>query len=112
MYHGSYSSVVKTALDYCSIEALSGTTVGLVTVSGGGFPTPALEHLRASCLALETEPVPNQVAIPDSWDRIEDGTVTDDDIAERLATLGRDVVRHATSEGHAATAEAGVSADD
>ncbi len=42
MYHGSYSSPLKTALDYCSIEDVEGTTVGLLAVAGGGFPTPAL----------------------------------------------------------------------
>src|SRR6056297_2798960 len=64
MYHGSYASPLKTALDYCGFDEFEDETVGLLAVSGGGFPTPALEHLRSVCRALNAWVIPHQVAIP------------------------------------------------
>jgi len=37
MYHGSYSSALKNALDYCGFDEFENTTVGLLAVSGGAF---------------------------------------------------------------------------
>jgi hypothetical protein len=47
MYHGSFSSPLKTALDYSGFDEFEETTVGLVVVSGGSFPRPTLEQLRS-----------------------------------------------------------------
>jgi NAD(P)H-dependent FMN reductase len=100
MYHGSYSSPLKTALDYCGFDEFEHTTVGLLAVSGGSFPITALDHLRSVLRALDAWVLPFQAAIPRSssavdWD---DGAFTDDDHAERIATLGRRVVQYATIE--------------
>ncbi|KAA9399362.1 NADPH-dependent oxidoreductase [Haloarcula sp. CBA1130] len=95
VYHGTIASPLKTALDYCSIDDVEGTTVGILAVAGGGFPTPALEHLRASVLELKGWPLPRAVAIPDSWAAFEDGSIADEDIAERVEKLGADVVAYA-----------------
>ena len=95
MYHGTIASPLKTALDYCSIDDVEGTTVGVLAVAGGGFPTPALEHLRASVLELKGWPLPREVAIPDSWAAFKDGSIADEDIAERVEKLGADVVAYA-----------------
>jgi len=113
MYHGSYSSPLKTALDYCSREDWAGTTVGLLAVAGGGFPTPALEHLRATCLELDAWPLPTQVAIPESWAAFEDGDLVDEEIAERVDDLGAAVVDYAGVERYPETAAGrAVAADD
>ncbi|WP_276273465.1 NADPH-dependent FMN reductase [Haloarcula litorea] len=112
MYHGTYASPVKTALDYCDIEDWAGTTVGLLAVAGGGFPTPALEHLRAACRELKAWPLPTQVAIPESWAAFEDGTVADAEIAERLDDLGGDVAAYAGVEDYPERAAAGGLAAD
>jgi NAD(P)H-dependent FMN reductase len=93
MYHGTIASPLKTALDYCSIDDVEGTTVGILAVAGGGFPTPALRHLRASVLELKGWPLPDDVAIPDSWAAFEDGHIADEDIAERVEKLGTDYRR-------------------
>ncbi|EMA09378.1 NAD(P)H-dependent FMN reductase [Haloarcula vallismortis] len=95
MYHGTIASPLKTALDYCSIDDVERTTVGILAVAGGGFPTPALQHLRASVLELKGWPLPGDVAIPDSWAAFEDGSIADGDIAERIEKLGTDVVAYA-----------------
>jgi NAD(P)H-dependent FMN reductase len=106
MYHGSYSSVLKTALDYCRFEEFEETTVGLLVVSGGGFPTPALEHLRSVARALDAWVLPQQVAIPDAHSAFEDGQLTDEDLAERIETLGTKLVEYAGVESYPETTAA------
>lgn len=98
MYHGSYSSALKTALDYCGFDEFEDTTVGLLAVSGGSFPVSALEHLRSVCRAVRAWVLPYQAAVPRARTRIEDGEFTDDDVADRVATLGQRAVTYATIE--------------
>jgi len=95
MYHGSYASPLKTALDYSGFEEFEDATVGLLVVAGGGFPLPALEHLRESMRALNAWTLPTQVAIPNSHAATEAGRLADDDLAERVATLGRELASYA-----------------
>jgi NAD(P)H-dependent FMN reductase len=106
MYHGSYSSVVKTALDYCGFDEFEATTVGLVVVAGGGFPTPALEHLRSVARALDAWVLPHQVAIPRAHDAFEHGRVTDERLSERLETLGTELVDYAGVDSYPETTAA------
>jgi NAD(P)H-dependent FMN reductase len=98
MYHGSYSSTLKTALDYCGFDEFENKTVGLLAVSGGRFPTPALEHLRSVCRALDAWVLPYQAAVPRSHSAVRDGTFTDDELEERVRELGKEVVHYATIE--------------
>jgi NAD(P)H-dependent FMN reductase len=93
MYHGSYSSPLKTALDYCGFDEFENTTVGLVSVAGGSFPTRPLDHLRGVCRALNAWVLPHQVAVPDTHS-IGDAFPTD--IADRLDELGEQAVAYAT----------------
>lgn len=95
IYHGSYSSPLKTALDYCGRDEFGGTTVGLVGVAGGRFPTKGLEHLRNVSRHINAWVIPTEVAIPNSKSTIVDGEITDERIAERLGELGRDLVHYA-----------------
>ena len=92
MYHGSYSSVLKTALDYCGFEEFEDTTVGLLAVSGGGFPLPALSHLREVCRAFEAWVLPHQAAVTDSHSIDEELHEGD---RERVAELGEQLVAYA-----------------
>ncbi|MCU4754031.1 NAD(P)H-dependent oxidoreductase [Halobacteria archaeon AArc-curdl1] len=98
MYHGSYSSPLKTALDYCGFEEFEDKTVGLVGVAGGSFPVTTLEHLRSVCRALNAWVLPHQVAVPQASNAIEDGTFVDGKLEDRVATLGRRVVQYAAIE--------------
>lgn len=106
MYHGSYSSPLKTALDYCGFDEFEETTVGLLVVAGGGFPTPALEHLRTVARALEAWVVPHQVAVSNSHSAFEDGVLTDADLRERVETLGTRLVEYAGVESYPETSTA------
>lgn len=106
MYHGSYSSVLKTALDYCGFDEFADTTVGLLVVSGGGFPTPALEHLRSVAQALDAWVLPRQVAIPNSHSAFEKGELTDESLIERVEALGTDLVEYAGVESYPETTAA------
>jgi len=109
MYHGSYSSVLKTALDYCGFDEFEDTTVGLLAVSGGGFPLPALSHLREVCRAFEAWVLPHQAAVTDSHSI--DGELPEGD-RERLAELGAGAVEHAAVGQRQPAGACAVPADD
>jgi NAD(P)H-dependent FMN reductase len=100
VYHGSYSGVLKNAIDYCGFEEFRDTTCGLVAVSGGGLPGGTFAHLRAVCSTLNAWVIPRTTAIPRASDRIDRsaGEVTDPSIADRLAQLGENAVRYAGIE--------------
>ncbi len=98
LYHGSYSSVLKTAIDYCGFDEFEDQTVGLLAVAGGGFPVPALEHLRSVCRAVNAWVIPHQVAIPRASRQFQDGDLVDEELDRRTLTLGRRVVQYADIE--------------
>ncbi|EMA47274.1 NADPH-dependent FMN reductase [Halococcus saccharolyticus] len=97
-YHGSYSSILKTALDYCGFDEFENTTVGLLSVSGGAFPITPLDHLRSVARALNAWVIPHQAAIPKASGKFADGELTDESSRERVATLGQRAVEYATIE--------------
>ena len=97
-YHGSYSSVLKTALDYCGFDEFENTTVGLLSVSGGAFPITPLDHLRSVARALNAWVIPHQAAVPRVSEKFEHGELLDESSRERVATLGRRAVEYATIE--------------
>lgn len=98
MYHGSYSSPLKTALDYCGFDEFEDKTVGLLAVSGGSFPITALDHLRSVLRALDAWVLPYQAAVPNASSHVEDGEFTNPDLEDRVATLGHRVVQYASIE--------------
>lgn len=114
VYHGSYSSALKNALDYCGFDEVDETTVGLLCVAGGSFPTTTLDHLRSVGRALNAWVLPHQVAIPKAKNSFEGGEIIDDGVAERVETLGRRAVEYANIEPDPRTIEAtqNVGADD
>jgi len=118
MYHGSYSSALKNALDYCGFDEFENKTVGLLAVSGGNFPITALEHLRSVCRALNAWVLPYQAAVPNASRAFDGGAAdwsfTDDGVADRVATLGERAVEYATIEPDPACFESAenVGADD
>ncbi len=114
MYHGSYSAALKNAIDYCGFDEFEGTTVGLLGVSGGRFPTTTLEHLRSVCRAVNAWVIPHQAAVPSASNQIEDGEFVDADIERRVATLGQRAVEYANIEPDPPTfqSEQNVGAED
>ena len=107
MYHGSYSSVLKNALDHCGFEEFEDKTVGLLAVAGGSFPVTALEHLRSVCRALNAWVLPHQAAIPDAGSAFDAGEFVDESLERRVLALGERVVRYADIEPDPATFESG-----
>ncbi|MFB6081022.1 MAG: NADPH-dependent FMN reductase [Haloferacaceae archaeon] len=118
VYHGSYSGVLKNALDHCGFDEFEHTTVGLLAVSGGAFPVTALEHLRSVCRALDAWVLPHQAAIPRVRSAFESASVetaagpvdrafVDEELEERVRTLGRRGVEYANIEPDPSTFESG-----
>jgi NAD(P)H-dependent FMN reductase len=98
VYHGSYATPLKNALDYCGFDEFEDTTVGLLAVAGGSFPTTALDHLRSVCRALNAWVIPHQAAIPNSHSQFENDQFRDTSVEERVATLGQRAVEFANIE--------------
>ena len=98
MYHGSYSSPLKTALDFCGFEEFENKTVGLLAVSAGAFPVTTLEHMRSVCRALNAWVIPHQAAVGHSYEAIANGEFVDPATEDRLATLGQRIVEYARIE--------------
>ena len=107
MYHGSFASPLKTALDYCGFDEFEKKTVGLVGIAGGSFPITALEHLRSVCRSLDAWVIPHQAAVPRASGKFEDGQFVDDGLAGRVATVGEEAVRFANIEADPGTFESG-----
>jgi NAD(P)H-dependent FMN reductase len=95
VYHGSYSSTLKNFHDYCSKSEYEGTVVGLVAVAGGGSYGPALEHMRSTVRNVHGWVVPEQVGIRRAHAKFEGGTLRDDDVAARVTSMTRQVLRSA-----------------
>ncbi|MFB6166522.1 MAG: NADPH-dependent FMN reductase [Haloarculaceae archaeon] len=118
VYHGSYSGVLKNALDYCGFDEFEDKTVGLLGVAGGNFPITALDHLRTVCRSLDAWVLPHEAAIPRASKVFEGDaeqwSFADADVAERVAVLGRRVVEYARIEPDPACPESAenVGADD
>ncbi len=98
MYHGSYSSPLKNALDYCGFDEFADKTVGLLAVSGGAFPVTALDHMRSVCRALNAWVLPHEAAIARPQSAFDGTDFADERLEERVATLGRRVVQYANIE--------------
>jgi NAD(P)H-dependent FMN reductase len=95
IYHGTVAAPLKTALDYCGFDEFEDTLTGIVVTAGGRFPTPAILHLRTIARWVRAWVHPTHVGIPDAGDAIAGGEVVDEDYADRLATLGVEMVDYA-----------------
>ena len=107
MYHGSYSSVLKTAIDYCGFDEFDATTVGLLGVSGGSFPITALDHLRSVCRSLNAWVIPFQAAVPNASRHIDGEQLIDEAMRDRVERLGERAVQFANIEPDPASFESG-----
>jgi NAD(P)H-dependent FMN reductase len=98
MYHGSYSGVLKNALDHCGFDEFENKTIGLLAVSGGAFPITALEHLRSVCRALNAWVLPHQAAVPRAHSAFDEEGLADEGNRDRVRVLGERAVRYANIE--------------
>lgn len=96
-YHGSFSGVLKNALDFLTFDEMEGKMIGLVGVSGGVLGAfDAMNGLRSVGRALHAWVVPQQAAIPEAW-RVFDagGTLSDPRLEKRIIEVGQQVARFA-----------------
>jgi NAD(P)H-dependent FMN reductase len=96
-YHGSFSGVLKNALDLMGFEEFEGKMIGLVGVSAGRLGAfDALNSLRNVGRALHAWVVPEQVSIPEVSKVFDDlGRLSDPDLEERLRSVGGRVAEFA-----------------
>ena len=95
-YHGSFSGVLKDALDLMGFEEFEGKMIGLVGVSGGQAGAHGLTGLRSIGRVLHAWVIPEQVSIAEGWKVFDAaGNLKDPEIEERLKEVGRQVVRFA-----------------
>jgi FMN reductase len=96
-YHGSFSGVLKNALDLMGFEEFEGKMIGLVGVSAGRLGAfDALNTLRNVGRALHAWVVPEQVSIPEAPKIFTpDGQLRDLEVAARLRHLGARVAEFA-----------------
>lgn len=84
-YHGSFSGVVKNAIDYLSEDTeLKAKPVGLVGVSSGRGGTRPLSHLRDVFRALDAVVIPTQIAVIGAGKAIENEAFVDPSNKKRL----------------------------
>jgi len=94
-YHGSFSGVLKNALDLMGFAEFEGKMIGLLSVSGGEIGgLNGLNSLRAIGRTLHAWVIPEEVSIPRAYKKFDDrGKVPDDSLRERILELGRQVAR-------------------
>jgi NAD(P)H-dependent FMN reductase len=106
-YHGSFSGVLKNAMDFLTFDEMEGKMIGLVGVSGGNMGAfDAMNGLRSVGRALHAWVVPQQAAIPEAWKVFDDsGHIHVPDLEKRIVEVGRQVARFAQLHKQGSTFE-------
>ena len=96
-YHGSFSGVLKSALDLMGFDEFENKVIGLIVVSGGRMgAVNALSMLRTVGTALHAWVVPNDVSIPNSSQAFDgNGNLHDAELTTRVKAVGKQVVEFA-----------------
>jgi len=96
-YHGSFSGVLKNALDLMGFDEFEGKLVGLVGVSGGRMgAVSALNTLRNIGRTLHAWVVPEQASLPQVHQLFDGaGNLKDKDLEKRVKEVGRQVAKFA-----------------
>lgn len=93
-YHGSFSGVLKNAIDLMSFEEFQGKMIGLVGVGGGALGAiNALNGLRAIGRQLHAWVVPQQASIPNVSSAFDGTKLRNEKLTERVKDVGRQVTR-------------------
>jgi NAD(P)H-dependent FMN reductase len=96
-YHGSFSGVLKNALDLMGFDEFEGQMWGLIGVAGGSLgAVNALNSLRDVGRSVHAWVVPEQVSISRVWEAFdENGQLKDERLRQGLMDVGRQVARFA-----------------
>jgi FMN reductase len=96
-YHGSFSGVLKNALDLMGFPEFEGKIIGLVGVSGGTTDAhQTLCDLQRVTRMLHAWVVPTQASISEVEKMFdENGTVRDSNVEKELMDVGRQVAQYA-----------------
>lgn len=96
-YHGSFSGVLKSALDLMGFDEFENKVVGLIGVSGGRMGAAnALSMLRTVGTALHAWVVPKDASIPNSSNAFDaEGNLHDAELAARVKAVGQQVTEFA-----------------
>ncbi|RIL51889.1 MULTISPECIES: NADPH-dependent FMN reductase [Mammaliicoccus] len=95
-YHGSYSGILKNALDHLTMDQFKMKPVGLICNSGGMRSTEPLSHLRIIMRNLLGIAVPVQISTQDAdFGKTEDGTyyIDVDDIKLRVKLFTEQITK-------------------
>jgi len=94
-YHGSFTGVLKNALDLCGPDDLKGKLIGLVaTARGDAGAMNTLNHLRQVARWVGAWVLPAQVSVPNAGPAFTDGRATRDGLDTELSALGQELVRY------------------
>ncbi len=96
-YHGSFSGVLKNALDLMGFDEFEGKMLGLLSVSGGALGgLNGLNSLRAIGRTLHSWVIPEEVSIPRAYKEFDnEENVREPELRERILEVGRQVARFA-----------------
>ena len=96
-YHGSFSGVLKNALDLGSNDDYEGRAVALLGVAGGAIgATQSLMHLRSVARTLHCLCINEQVSIPRSYSAFDDkGALVDPKLAQGVRHMATELVKWA-----------------
>ena len=96
-YHGSFSGVLKNALDLMWFEEFENKVVGLIGVSGGRMGAGnALSMLRTVGATLRALVIPTDVSIARATEAFdENGNLHDPELANRVRAVGHQVAEYA-----------------
>ncbi len=95
-YHGSFTGVLKNAIDLCGPEDLRGKLFGLVaTARGDAGAMNTLNHLRQVSRWVGAWVLPAQVSVPRAAEAFgADGAAIREGVGEELGRLGTELVRY------------------
>ena len=96
-YHGSFSGVLKNALDLMDLAEFEGKMIGLIGVSGGAMgAVNALNSLRNIGRTLHAWVIPEQASLAGAWQLFdESGKLKNKSLESRIKEVGRQVARFA-----------------
>jgi FMN reductase len=96
-YHGSFSGVLKNALDFLDFPQTEGKMIGLIGVAGGTTGAfDALNGLRSVGRAMHSWVIPQQAVVQEASRVFSSvGEILKPEIEARLLEVGREVARFA-----------------